>query len=176
MARSAKTTHVLSLVGEKSKKNSPTDGSKRATPSAAVNPVLFAIEGSEKEAAVQLNSLHEQVKEPTETAHSEAEGEGEREYGDNAEKVPPQPVGRNGITAIVPELINQELKSIVERFHIEPNDNNLWRLTKAALETIRPEFSHNSAECEEKCSELRQKVILEMTKAAIKLSKESRKM
>lgn len=82
---------------------------------------------------------------------------------------------KNGVTAIVPELINQELEAIAKRFHIAPTDSNLWQLTKAALETIRPEFSRNSEEYEEKCGRLRQKVILEMTKAAIGISKSNRK-
>lgn len=79
------------------------------------------------------------------------------------------------ITAVVPELINQELDAIVKRFRISPTDNNLWQLTKAALEAIRPEFSLNGEDYREKCGRLRQKVILEMTKAAIKISKANRK-
>lgn len=78
------------------------------------------------------------------------------------------------ITAIVPELINEELEAVVDRFKITASDSNLWKLTRAALEAIRPEYSHNPEEYAEKCSRLRQRVILEMTKAAIKLSKENR--
>lgn len=78
------------------------------------------------------------------------------------------------ITAIVPELINQELETVVNRFKINPDDGSLWKLTRAALEAIRPEYSHTPEEYAEKCDRLRQRVILEMTKAAIKLSKEKK--
>lgn len=78
------------------------------------------------------------------------------------------------ITAIVLELINEELETVVNRFKIEPNDSNLWKLTRAALEAIRPEYSHSPEEYTEKCGRLRQKVILEMTKTAIRLSKGKR--
>lgn len=78
------------------------------------------------------------------------------------------------ITAIVPELINEELEAVVNRFNISPDDGSLWKLTRAALEAIRPEYSHNPEEYAEKCGRLRQKVILEMTKAAIRLSKEKK--
>lgn len=78
------------------------------------------------------------------------------------------------ITAIVPELINEELETVVNRFKISTDDGSLWKLTRAALEAIRPEYSRNPEEYDEKCGRLRQKVILEMTKAAIKLSKEKK--
>lgn len=78
------------------------------------------------------------------------------------------------ITAIVPELINEELETVVNRFKISTDDGSLWKLTRAALEAIRPEYSHDPEEYDEKCGRLRQKVILEMTKAAIKLSKEKK--
>lgn len=85
-----------------------------------------------------------------------------------------EPQKGSRITAIVPELINQELETVVNRFKITPDDGSLWKLTRAALEAIRPEYSHTPEEYAEKCDRLRQRVILEMTKAAIKLSKEKK--
>lgn len=171
MARTAKTNHVLSLVGEKSKKapsGNSANSRKEEIPSVIVNPALFPFENEKKEKDPQLPQQTAQTAEPKEEL---SEPDCQRQ----SEEALPQLQSGDGITAIVPELINQELKTIVERFNIEPDDNNLWRLTKAALETIRPEFSHNRQEYEKKCEELRQKVILEMTREAIKLSKDSRK-
>lgn len=73
------------------------------------------------------------------------------------------------IIAIVPKLINDELETVVRRFKIKPTDENLWKITRAPLESVRPEYSQNFEEYKEKSDKLRKKVILEMTKAAIKL-------
>ena len=73
------------------------------------------------------------------------------------------------ITAIVCELINQELSSVAKRFRLKLTDNNLWELTKAALEDVRPEFSSDSKETEKKLERLRPQVIAAMTKAEIKV-------
>ena len=78
------------------------------------------------------------------------------------------------ITAIVCELINQELGSVADRFHLNLTDSNLWELTKAALEDVRPEFSADSMETEKKLERLRPQVIAAMAKAAIKLSAKGR--
>lgn len=93
--------------------------------------------------------------------------------------VPPaeerEPVHKPMITAIVCELINQELGSVAERFHLSLTDANLWALTRAALEEVRPEFSADSDDREEKLERLRPLVIGAMAKVAIKLSAKGRK-
>lgn len=80
-----------------------------------------------------------------------------------------EPDCKTKITAIVCELINQELGSVAERFRLKLTDGNLWELTRAALEDVRPEFSSDSKETEKKLERLRPQVIAAMTKAAIKM-------
>ena len=79
------------------------------------------------------------------------------------------------ITAIVCELINQELGSVAERFHLKLTDNNLWVLTRAALEEVRPEFAADDEDREEKLERLRPLVIGAMAKVAIKIAAKDRK-
>lgn len=162
MSRTAKTKHVMSLVGKESH-DQPHDNTNRAfispkktdVTAAVSNPALSVIKtDTEKEAKASDDSKEKSV-------HINEEKENKA----HSFKHP-------AITAIVPELINQELETVVKRFNISPTDNNLWQLTRAALEAVKPEFSLNEAEYEEKCARLRQRVIMEMTKAAIKLPKQ----
>lgn len=199
MARSAKTNHVLSLVGKKASKsdiqhNSAAEKSDGKTTNESIippsdlpkpaNPALFLGEKKDNagipnanlgdyslcelddnsENPFQSNRLDNQIS--SEAVPNNQETEAVVIKADENQK--------DRITAVVLQLINQELEEIVKRFNIEPNDNNLWQLTKAALEKVRPEFSLNSRQYEEKCDKLRQQVILEMTKKAIKLSKDKR--
>lgn len=224
MARTAKTNHVMSLVGEKSKKTAPAkDRVKPQKEEEAslkpINPALLPIEEelrfaqrrySDPTATTYLHTSSALKGEQTDTAaaHNSTDSREQtdmtaaRDYSEKSEKTDQAPPdeknsgeapeyvkgaaaekgneaavekGKEGITAVVPELINQELDAIVKRFHITPSDNNLWQLTKAVLESVRPEFSLNEEDYREKCGRLRQKVILEMTKAAIKVSKNNRK-
>lgn len=226
MARTAKTNHVMSLVGEKSKKaaSSKDEGKTQKEKKDSlkpINPALLPIEeelrfaqrrysdpasgihtsttdnGEQSDSAAAHNSSHNSRQTDSASEHNSADDSGQtaltsaQEFSDktgqapaayknnreNAEHETEETVekGKEAITAVVPELVNQELDAIVKRFRIAPTDSNLWQLTKAALESIRPEFSLNEEDYREKCGRLRQKVILEMTKAAIKVSKNNRK-
>lgn len=170
MSRSAKTNHVMSLVG-KEQKTAPKPAQRAITnkPPGIIrepeikNPALHAI------IAEQENELRSQDAETVRAEEKTApQGPAVSAHTDSL------PEKGSRITAIVPELINEELETVVNRFKIDPDDGNLWKLTRAALEAIRPEYSHDPGEYAEKCDRLRQKVILEMTKAAIKLSKEKK--
>ena len=123
----------------------------------------------------EISPKKEGVKADDPEPQREQETKKAQETKSELQNEPAEDIRKNAITAIIPELINQELEAITKRFHITPTDSNLWQLTKEALETIRPEFSRNAEEYEEKCGRLRQRVILEMTKAAIRISKSSRK-
>ena len=206
MARSAKTNHVMSLVGEKDKEISPKKDDKEnkpvlkeSSPIKMFNPALLAIEEEQRSnpETTYIPRQHEMEEygaraEEEEKAYTdrpkippkqekeraektEQQSEKEASAAEEPQEGSAEDKRKNAITAIVPELINQELEAIAVRFHIAPTDSNLWQLTKAALETIRPEFSRSTEEYEEKCGRLRQRVILEMTKAAIRISKGSRK-
>ncbi len=221
MARTAKTNHVMSLVGEKSGKSEGEKAAKKQktgekTPARAFNPALLPIEEelrSGKRNITPANPILRQNNTYTDGNRDSSESSLEKNeelanrneracpsngtrtdeelteqikghFSDDESSQQPKEIFQKDkyiekkenkrITAIVPDLINQELEAIVDRFKIEPTDSNLWQLTKAALETIRPEFALNEQEYEEKCSKLRQKVILEMTKAAIRISKAHR--
>lgn len=221
MARTAKTNHVMSLVGEKSEKKEPEKAvtkqkTDKKSPVKVFNPALLPIEEelrSAKRNITPANPMLRQNNTYTDEARDSGKssiGKGEEPVNNAEDSYPnteaksdrgitelskenfrtdessqqpnetlqkdksPQKKENKRITAIVPDLVNQELEAIVERFKIEPTDSNLWQLTKAAMETIRPEYSLNEQEYEEKCLKLRQKVILEMTKAAIKISKAHR--
>lgn len=148
MARTAKTKHVLNLVGA-----SPV---KKKIP-----PQLQEIRQKQpplREAPQPEKQAEEKLKLEAETA----------EIPDIKEETvfeAPKPK----ITVIVTELINQELWTVLDRFNLPPTDSNLWELTRTAIEGIRPEFSRNEEEYREKTERLRPRVINEMTKAAIKL-------
>ena len=161
MARSAKTKHVMNLVGANPVKKP------------SVKPVKpAAVERTDKAPNVP------KVLESQEIPQASSQPAPDRQADAVQEKTPvaeeSEPVCKTKITAIVCELINQELGSVAERFRLKPTDNNLWELTKAALEDVRPEFSANSRETEKKLERLRPQVIAAMTKAAIKLSAKGR--
>lgn len=157
MARSAKTRHVLDLVGSDSSKKSVSPSLQE--PQGKAPPLLRHL---------PMPSLAEEMSEltglPREEFNAQPYSEPKRE--ETAER---------GITVIVAELINQELEKVVTRFNLAPTDSNLWELTRSAIETIRPEFSRNEEEYLEKCERLRPRVIKEMTKAAVKLAAKDKK-
>lgn len=128
------------------------------------NPALQAIISEQEHNRPSETEKKMQTEEKTSLQTQDTPAENENNHSQRGSR----------ITAIVPELINEELETVVNRFKISPDDGSLWKLTRAALEAIRPEYSHNPEEYDEKCGRLRQKVILEMTKAAIKLSKEKK--
>lgn len=171
MSRSAKTNHVMSLVGKEKKTETKTNKKPLVN-----NPPGTAAEPEIKNPALQAIISEQEHELSPETEKKAQDGEKTFSLPPNTpdkEKCDAPQKGRK-ITAIVPELINEELETVVNRFKIDPDDGNLWNLTRAALEAVRPEYSHNPEEYSEKCERLRQKVILEMTKAAIRLSKEKK--
>lgn len=179
MSRSTKTSHVMSLVGKEQKRGGkpfqkpyPNEPAVEKSETAVMNPTLQAIISDQEN-----NVRYEADTDLPNAVDGEEEASSPRDENTDikeaAEKTEKAEKGAK-ITAIVPELINEELETVVNRFKIEPCDSNLWKLTRAALEAVRPEYSHNTEEYSEKCNRLRQKVILEMTKAAIRLSKENR--
>ena len=167
MGRSTKTKHVMNLVGAEPVKR-PAPPPKPEERDEIIPPVLKILEPeiiSEPEIAEQEEPAPaepvEAVQEEPPAAHEDEEQEPH--------------VYKPKITAIVCELINQELGSVAERFHLNLTDNNLWELTRAALQEVRPEFSADIEETEEKLERLRPQVIAVMTKTAIKLSAKGRK-
>ena len=173
MARSTKTKHVLNLVGAEPVKKSAPQKSVPMKPAASEKvekapPVPKIVEELEQQHLHEPVSQEEAVREeiPEEPVQEEAPAPVTEEK-ESAYK----PI----ITAIVCELINQELGSVAERFHLPLTDGNLWELTKAALEEVRPEFSADSDDREEKLERLRPLVIGSMAKAAIKISAKGRK-
>lgn len=161
MARSAKTRHVLDLVGS--------DSSKKA-----LSPSLQEPQGKTPPQLrhFPIPGIAEEMSELTELSREDynAKPQSEPKREEAAEQTP-----ERGITVIVAELINQELEKVVTRFNLAPTDSNLWELTRSAIETIRPEFSRNEEEYLEKCERLRPRVIKEMTKAAVKLAAKDKK-
>lgn len=169
MSRSAKTSHVMSLVGQERKSNQKSQPNKlpdSKTDNEIKNPALREIISSQK-----MYSKSDEEDKDSEIIHTKNPSSGKQPEADLTVKED-LPVKGRRLTAIVPELINEELETVVKRFKLPPTDSSLWKLTKAALESIRPEFSHDPEEYTEKTNRLRQSVILEMTKAAIKISKE----
>lgn len=153
MSRSAKTKHVLDLVGS---------GSTKRTVSPSLQEALSKEPSKEKP---QVPTFAEEM--------SEITGRPVEDFRLKENSPPPKdepPPPKQGITSIVAELINQELNEVVSRFNLIPTDSNLWELTRSAIETVRPEFSRNAEEYVEKCERLRPKVIKEMTKAAIRVA------
>lgn len=204
MSRTSKTNHVMSLVGEKSKAVSGDNAadlqkSYRKPAERIFNPAVIRMEEdlksensnreltppfseSEKNekspGGISNNPLPaKETEDPDAPAPTAESGEKPRETFPKKEEREKEreTEAQKGITAVVPDLVNQELEAIVRRFNIEPTDSNLWLLTKSALETIRPEFSLNRKDYEEKCLKLRKRVIMEMTKAAIGISKNHKK-
>ena len=161
MGRSTKTKHVMNLVGAEPVKR-PAPPPKPEEREEIIPPVLKTIEPEREPAMIRSEEpapVEEVVEEPP-AAHEDSE--------------PEPPVHKPKITAIVCELINQELGSVAERFHLKLTDNNLWELTRAALQEVRPEFSADSEDTEEKLERLRPLVIGAMAKVAIKLAAKDR--
>lgn len=161
MARSAKTKHVLDLVGS--------DSSKKALSPSLQEP---QVKTPPPLRHLPIPGIAEEMSELTELSREEhnAQPYSEPKREEAAEQTP-----ERGITVIVAELINQELEKVVTRFNLAPTDSNLWELTRSAIETIRPEFSRNEEEYLEKCERLRPRVIKEMTKASVKLAAKDKK-
>ena len=160
MARSTKTKHVMDLVGAEPVKKPmrppkpvPAEKVEKAPPV----PKPVEAEVAETKPAEPEKEVHEAPTPEPEPVHEERE-----------------PVHKARITAIVCELINQELGSVAERFHLKLTDSNLWVLTRAALEEVRPEFAAEDGDREEKLERLRPQVIGAMAKAAIKISAKGR--
>ena len=166
MARSTKTKHVMNLVGaEPVKKPMRPPKSAPAEKVEKTPPVPKEVEPLEPE--VEEKKPETKPVEPMEEAvHEEPAPEPVQEEREPAHKAK--------ITAIVCELINQELGSVAERFHLKLTDSNLWVLTRAALEEVRPEFAADSEDREEKLERLRPQVIGAMAKVAIKLAAKDR--
>lgn len=167
MARSTKTKHVMNLVGADTVKK-PHANTPKPAPAEKAPTVPKIVEAVISEAQYEPPPQEKAVQE--EAVRKEAV----------QEQAPPpaeekEPVHKPKVTAIVCELINQELGSVAERFRLSLTDSNLWALTRAALEEVRPEFSADSGETEEKLERLRPQVIGAMAKAAIKLSAGGRK-
>lgn len=182
MARSAKTKHVMNLVGaEPVKKPLPPPKPMASQPAA---PQSAAAEKVEKipPAPIRPETAIEQQQQISAAIEETAREEAVREELPQEEPVQEEkpaetekePVHKPMITAIVCELINQELGSVAERFHLQLTDGNLWALTRAALEEVRPEFSADSEDREEKLERLRPQVIGAMAKVAIKLASKGR--
>ena len=168
MARSTKTKHVMNLVG--------------AEPVKKPKPPPKPIPAEKVEKTPPVPPIHEPVQPEVieETKPAEEAVRAVQEYPTPApepvqEEREPEPIHKAKITAIVCELINQELGSVAERFHLRLTDSNLWVLTKAALEEVRPEFAADSEDREEKLERLRPQVIGAMAKVAIKLAAKDRK-
>ena len=158
MGRSTKTKHVMNLVGAEPVKR-PAPPPKPEEREEIIPPVLKTIEPErEPQEPAPVEEITEEPPAPHEEPESGSGG----------------PVHKPKITAIVCELINQELGSVAERFRLKLTDNNLWELTRAALQEVRPEFSADSEDTEEKLERLRPLVIGAMAKVAIKLAAKDR--
>lgn len=178
MSRSAKTKHVLDLVGSESvKKPVPSSLRDPSAKAGGIGSVLQKPTSPRERTELDIEAIFRGVTPPSEAETADASNmEGTVLNPPSAPKASEPPKARDGITVIVTELINQELKTVVERFNLIPSDKNLWELTRSAVETIRPEFSRNEEEYFEKCERLRPRVIKEMTRAAIRvMAKEKKK-
>lgn len=179
MARSAKTKHVLDLVGSESAKK-PVPRSLReptASPSILQRPKTAIPAAISPEKKAEETDEEYSVYSPEAAEAPEAPPKEPEEASKETKEAPEREAPRAGerMTAIVTELINQELETVVRRFNLTPTDSNLWELTRSAIETVRPEFSRNEEEYREKCERLRPRVIKEMTKAAIKAAAKEKK-
>lgn len=181
MSRSAKTKHVLDLVGSESVKKPVPSALREPSGMAAGHGSILQKPPSPRERAeLDIEAIFRGNSPEAEPETNDASAKKGAVLNPPGAPEPPEepekPKAREGITVIVTELINQELKTVVERFNLTPSDSNLWELTRSAIETIRPEFSRNEKEYIEKCEKLRPRVIKEMTKAAIKvMAKEKKK-
>ena len=167
MARSTKTKHVMNLVGAEPVKK-------------PMRPPKAAAEKVEKTPSVpkEVETLEPEViedKKPETKPAEPVEEAAREEPAPEPVQEEREPAHKPMITAIVCELINQELGSVAERFHLRLTDSNLWVLTRAALEEVRPEFAADSEDREEKLERLRPQVIGAMAKVAIKIAAKDRK-
>lgn len=191
MARSTKTKHVMDLVGTEAKKKptpkpTPAEKVEKAPP---VPKIVETLEQQHQEQTVRQEETSQKVQEAPAQAVTAQEAAAQAVSHDApqtvsqtvsvrtavpAEENEPFRPHKPMITAIVCELINQELGSVAERFHLSLTDANLWALTRAALEEVRPEFSADSDDREEKLERLRPQVIGAMAKVAIKIASKKR--
>lgn len=170
MARSTKTKHVMDLVGTEPKKKPKPLPAEKVEKTPLVPKIVEAVLSEPRIVeAVMPEPLPEPQPEPP-----VQQEEVVQEEAPAPEPEKKEPVHKPMITAIVCELINQELGSVAERFRLSLTDKNLWELTRAALEEVRPEFSADSEDREKKLEKLRPKVIAAMTKAAIKAAAKDR--
>ena len=204
MARSTKTKHVMDLVGAEPVKKPAAPKSLHAEKVEKTPPVpkiVETIEQQQEQPVRQEETRQELIQEtpaqsapvqeapaqvapaqamPAQAAHvqaahvQEASAQEAAAPQSPAEEKEPVRLHKPMITAIVCELINQELGSVAERFHLNLTDANLWALTRAALEEVRPEFSADSDDREEKLERLRPQVIGAMAKVAIKIAAKKR--
>ena len=181
MARSTKTKHVMDLVGTEPKKKPKPLPAEKVEKTPLVPKIVEAVMSEPRfiEAVMPEPKTVEAVIPETPVQQEETQEESLQEEAVQEEAPAPEPekkepVHKPMITAIVCELINQELGSVAERFHLSLTDKNLWELTRAALEEVRPEFSADSEDREKKLEKLRPKVIAAMTKAAIKAAAKDR--
>ena len=175
MPRSAKTKHVLDLVGSESV--------KKPLPSTLREPsILRETPAQETQSPPNTDKIppktnfsYEDVEMDIEAIFNRIDSES-RSAEESPKNTKDAPIKqREGITVIVTELINQEIKTVVERFNLTPSDSNLWELTRTVIENIRPEFSRNEEEYFEKCEKLRPRVIKEMTRAAVRVAAKEKK-
>ncbi|MCM1297963.1 MAG: hypothetical protein NC203_01225 [Firmicutes bacterium] len=184
MSRTAKTKHVMNLMGSGTAKKVNPTLQEHALPQrqpVQAEPAASPVSHAPLTSLQELQKLQEleELKEAIAAVESELIAEPKEAEEPIAAEPPseaPTPEvkpqqKKPQITAVVLELINEELESVVKRFKLEPVDNNLWELTRAVLESVRPEFSLSEEEYAEKSDRLRSRVISEMTKTAIKIAK-----
>ena len=166
----------MDLVGAERKKPRPKPVPAENVEKAPTVPKIIEITETKEPQELPAEETAEDKALPEEAVQEEAV----REEAPEAEQLPAVPteekvpVRKPMITAIVCELINQELGSVAERFHLKLTDSNLWVLTRAALEEVRPEFAADGDDREEKLERLRPQVIGAMAKVAIKIAAKDR--
>ena len=180
MARSTKTKHVMDLVGAepvKKVKPAPAEKGEKAPPVPKIVEAVIS-EAQQQELPVPQEEAVQETSQKQTSQKQPPQEEVREEPAEERAPVPAaeekEPAHKPRITAIVCELVNQELGSVAERFHLSLTDANLWALTRAALEEVRPEFSADSEETKEKLERLRPRVIGAMTKVAIKIAAKDR--
>ena len=174
MARSTKTKHVMDLVGAEPVKKTAHPPKPAEKPEKPVPPPVSRTEEIKAEPpSVEAEILPEKKEAVPEEVSAEVQP-AEEVLPEKPEPAPEPVHAPPRITAVVCELINQELLSVAERFKLRLTDSNLWELTRAALEEVRPEFAIDRDDLAEKLERLRPEVIKVMTKAAIKVSAKDR--
>lgn len=183
MSRTAKTKHVMDLVGTSAiKKPNPTlQQEHNQKPPVQGEPMVSAVPHAPLTSLQELQKLQEleELKEAIAAVETELTAEPVKTEKSAAAEEKPKPTPaetvsyrkKSQIKAVVLELINEEMEAVVVRFKIPATDKNLWELTRAVIESVRPEFSQSEAEYKEKSDRLRPRVISEMAKTAIKIAK-----